>query len=600
LEDIGFTTVRNYRTAAEASPIWLAGEPATGQFHIYTGGWITTAVPRDLGGNFAFFYTDMGLARPLWQAYENDPEFYELAERLDNNDFRTLQERREMLSRAMELALQDSNRIWLIDRASITPRRADVSVAADLYGGISGSSLWQYTLRRGDQIGGSMRIAMPSILTAPWNPIDGSNWIYDTMLYRGTGEFAVNTDPFTGLNLPQRIERAEVFVEEGLPVGVTHDWVTLEFVSGIDVPEDAWVDWDAAEQRFITAGEAYPDGRTSLSRNVVYYPADLYDTVAWHDGSPFSIGDVVLNMILTFDRAKEESEIHDPATVAGFNSFMSGFRGVRILSENPLVIETYRDNYALDAEQNINTWWPFYLRGMGAWHNLAIGIMADAEGAAAFGNAKATTLEVDQISYIAGPTLEILAENLTEAAADGYLPYAATMSEFVSDEEISARYSSLQEWRRSRGHFWIGTGVFYLERAFPVEGNIILQRNPNYPDMADKWDRFSAPAIAEVELDGPGRVTIGGEATYEVWVTFQGEDYAVEDVAQVTYIVFDATGEVAHVGQAEAVEDGLWEIVLTSAITGQLEAGSNRLEVVVVSRRVALPSTDSLNFVTAR
>jgi peptide/nickel transport system substrate-binding protein len=72
-------TERLIRTAAEASPIWISGARAAGVFHIYTGGWITTAVPRDLGGNFAFFYTDTGLASPLWQAYVNDPEFYDLA-----------------------------------------------------------------------------------------------------------------------------------------------------------------------------------------------------------------------------------------------------------------------------------------------------------------------------------------------------------------------------------------------------------------------------------------------------------------------------------------------------------------------------------------
>jgi hypothetical protein len=31
------------------------------------------------------------------------------------------------------------------------------------------------------------------------------------------------------------------------------DWFTLNFVPSIDVPRDAWIDWDAVGERFITA-----------------------------------------------------------------------------------------------------------------------------------------------------------------------------------------------------------------------------------------------------------------------------------------------------------------------------------------------------------
>lgn len=599
LEDLGFAVVRDYRTAAEAGPIWLTGEPSDGLWHVYTGGWASTAVSRDLGGNFAFFYTDTGRAEPLWQTYVNDPEFYELAIRLDNNDFRTVEERRELMGRALELSMEDSYRVWVVDRAPIFPMAADVRVASDLAGGVNGSALWAYTLRRDGEVGGSIRMATASILTQPWNPLDGSNWIFDQMFIRGTGELATNPDPFTGLAWPNRIDRAEIFVEEGLPVGITHDWLTLEFVSGIDVPEDAWVDWDAAEQRFITAGEAHPDGLTSLTRNVIYYPDDLYDIVAWHDGSPLSIGDFVMYMILQFDRAKEESPVYDQSKVAQFSSFMTGFRAVRILSEDPLVIETYRNNYTLDAEQNINTWWPYYPQGQGSWHAIAPGLLAEENELAAFSAGRANELEVDRLNYISGPTVTILKEQLDTARAEDWLPYAATLSEYISADEIASRYNNLNEWHRTRGHFWLGTGPFFMERAFPVEGTLILQRNVNYPDPADKWDRFAVPPVPETEIDGPTRVTIGDEAIFDVFIEFEGEAYPNEDIREVKYLVLDATGSLVHVGEATSVSEGVWEITLSSEVTGALAAGSNRLEVVTVSYLVARPSTDALLFVTA-
>jgi peptide/nickel transport system substrate-binding protein len=162
---------------------------------IYTGGWITTAIPRDLGDNFAFFYTDMGLPSPMWQNYDNDPEFYDLADRLNNADFGSLEERREMIARTLELSLQDGARLWLCDRNAIAPKLTNISGAADLYGNITGAMLWALTIQRAGEEGGSFTMAMPSILTEPWNPIAGSNWIYDMTLIRGTGEWQPSRIP---------------------------------------------------------------------------------------------------------------------------------------------------------------------------------------------------------------------------------------------------------------------------------------------------------------------------------------------------------------------------------------------------------------------
>jgi peptide/nickel transport system substrate-binding protein len=599
LEDLGFVAVRDYKTAGEAGPIWLSGEPGDGRFHIYTGGWISTAVPRDLGYAFAYFFTDTGRAENMWQQYVNDPEFYEIAVRLDTNDFRTLEERRDLFARALELVMQDSYRFWLVDRAPIYALRSEVNLASDLYGGPSGSTMWVNTLRREGQVGGSMTVALPSMLTAPWNPLDGSNWIFDMMLIRGLGESAIKPDLYTGLWWPNFIDRAEVFVEEGLPVGRTLDWVTLEFVDEITVPDDAWVDWDPVEQVFITAGEM-DETITSLSRNVVYYPADIFETLKWHDGSDLSIGDFVMGMILTFDRGKEDSVIYDASKAPALRSFLGAFKGVRILSESPLVIETYTDNYQLDAENSINTWFPHYAQGSGSWPMMAVGIFAEEKELGAFSPTKATALEVDRFNYVAGPTLAIMKAELDEAMEAGAIPYEPTLSQYISADEIAERYQNFANWYTTRGHMWVGNGPYFLQRAFPVEQTVIFQRFFDYPYAANRWDRFAAPAIPVVEVDGPGRVTIGSPATFDVYVTFEDEDYAVDDVQEVKFLVFDATGELVHVGEATPVEDGLWELTLDANLTGGLATGSNLLEVVVVSKLVAMPVSDTVEFVTAQ
>jgi peptide/nickel transport system substrate-binding protein len=148
--------------------------------------------------------------------------------------------------------------------------------------------------------------------------------------------------------------------------------------------------------------------------------------------------------------------------------------------------------------------------------------MAEERGETAFSEGKADTNEVDWLSYISGPTVDFLRTSLAQASEENYIPYEATLGEFITADEATDRWANITEWERSRGHFWIGTGAYFLQRAFPVEGNVILQRNPDFPDNAAKWDRFAAPAIAEVEVDGPTRVTIGEEAVFEVFVSFDG------------------------------------------------------------------------------
>ena len=597
LEDLGFVVDRQYKRAAEASPLWIGGDPAEGRWHIYTGGWITTVVDRDQGGNFNFFYTPRGLPDPLWQAYTPASEFDEVADRLDRSDYTTLEERRELFARALELALQDSVRVWLVDTTSVWGLREEVEVAADLAGGIAGSWLWPYTIRKGGEAGGTVKIGLPNMLPSPWNPLGGSNWIFDTMLYRATGELALLPDPFTGLVWPQRIERAEVSVKEGLPVTKTLDWVELEFVPEIEVPPDAWIDWDPTEQRFITVGERFPEGLTANRKSVVYYPKSLYE-LKWHDGSTLSLGDIVLGMILTFDRAKEESPLFDEAEVPSFESFMRHFRGLRITSKDPLVIEYYSDLYNLDAELNVVTFYPYYSFGPGAWHSLAVGMLAEIDWKLAFTSSKADKLEVEWMNYIAGPSLVILKEHLDRAKEENFIPYAPTLGEYISAAEARERWANLARWYEERGHLWIGTGPFYLDSVRPVEKVLVLKRFTEFPDPAEKWLRFAEPRIAEVEVSGPERVIIGQGAEFEVEVTFEGEPYPLKDVDFVKYLVFGARGELILDGVAAAVRDGLWRIALTAEETAKLEEGSNRLEVIVAPLLVSIPSFASRTFIT--
>jgi peptide/nickel transport system substrate-binding protein len=538
--------------------------------------------------------------------YSPSDEFYDVSTKLNNSEFGDMEERRGLMAQALEYSLLDSQRIWLKDDTGVAPHAANVSLASDLSGSIYGSGLWGETIRFTDQApGGSMTIAMPSIMTEPWNPIAGTNWVYDMMPIRGMNSFAVASDPFTGLAVPYTLERAEVFVEEGLPVEQNMDWATLEFVpaGSIEVPADAWADWDAENQVFITASERFTETATALSKVVMYYEEDYFDKMTWHDGSPVTLADHVMFAIMNFDRAKEASPVYDAAYVPSFTTFMDAFKGWKIVSEDPFVVEYYTDAYGLDAENNVSNFRAMHSSadqdGEWPWHALVPAWLAEANGEAAFSADKAEELEVEWMSWISGPTLEIMKAKLDEAQAESLIPYEPTLGQYITAEEAEARYANLQEWYRRYGHFWVNTGPYFLQKAFPVEGTLILQYNPAYPYAADRWSRFATAPIPEVLLDGPDRVTIGEEVVYDVFVDLAGEPYPAADINIATYLVFDATGTLVETGDLEVVEDGYFTATLSSDLTGSLAEGSNQLAVIVVSSRALVPVRDTLQFVTA-
>ena len=605
LEEMGFTIERVERTSGELSPLWVSSPTEECLWNLYTGAWSQTAVSRSSVDNFDFFYTPRGYPFPAWEVMAPSEEFDEVALRLAVSDFADMDERAALTAQILPLANEESYRAWITSRTTLVPFSEDVSVTTDLAAGISGAALWSKTIRFADQVGGAMDIGLPSVFTEPWNPIGGSNWVFDAMVQRGLGDPAFYSDPNTGLLIPNRAESASVVVEEGFPMGKTLDWIELSTAPEIIVPDDAWADWDAENQVFLTAAEVYTEPMKATFVSTVYYPDDMFDTVTWHDGSPISVADFVMGMILTFDLGNEASPYYNESLGPPLDQFMEAFRGLRIVSTDPLVIEHYGNDAQLDAENSIYNWYPAdeiggaYDYGDAAWHNMAPMLRGEGNLAFAFTTEKAEANEIERISSIGGPSLDILATELTGASEEGWIPYPATLGEFISAEDATARYANLAEFVRRYGHYYVGTGPYFLSGVFPVEGQAVLSHNLNHPDPADRWDRFGAPPMAEVEIDGDARVVIGEEAAFDVFIDALGEPYAVDDIDVVTYLLFDATGNQVEIGTAEAVEDGLWSVTLSGETTGGLEEGSNRLEIVVASKLVAIPTLGAFQFVTA-
>lgn len=522
LEDLGFTVTRQYGTGSTLGPIWQ-GDPDLGLWNVYTAAWISTAVSRDEGSNFAFFYTPLGGGGPLWDAYTPTEEFLDVATPLWWNSFSTMGERQTLFEDAVPMSMEDSTRVFLDDRTSFTPVRANVAVASDAYGGIEGSWLWGSTIHFNDGAGTplkpvwdggvngtlTMRVALEDLLVQPWNGVAGSNWAFDQFPIRATCDNGFEYDTRDGLAWPGVAEKAEVVVKAGLPVGqagTSTGWLTLTTSPGlIPVPTTAWADWDAVGQNWTTAGP----GITAKTKTVVYYPTGTFGRPL-HDGSTLSAGDFMLYAILAFDRAKTDSDIYDPNYVATFNAFMEHFKGVEFDFDEvgyDLVVTTYDDLVYMDAEliARGNSWFPTGPMvggnnlGPWIWHNLALGILAEQDGELAFSQSKATSEGVEWLSFISGPSLAVLAGHLTDVQNSGdpdyrFIPYEGILSSYIDNAEIDARYSNLQSFYDTNTNFWVASGPFYLSKVDTTAKKLELDAFQAYPEDGSKWFFLLDPA----------------------------------------------------------------------------------------------------------
>ncbi len=269
LESIGFTVERQYKTASEAGPIWQTSDPANCEWNIYTSAWSATIIDREEKTLFQQYYTaetSQGV-EPIISATPAE-DFRVLANDLANGDFSTLEERDAMIAEGLEMALKDSLQVWLIDGKAFIPFKPELSVSYDLAAGVQGAQVWPFTLRYKDSEGGVLNVGQQDMFAQPYNPVGGSNWAFDQMAIRATSSGGTVNDPYTGLVWPLNLEKAAVTVKEGIPVSKNHDWLTLDFVPEITVPEDAFIDWDPTTQKFITVGEKFPEGLTSNVRSV--------------------------------------------------------------------------------------------------------------------------------------------------------------------------------------------------------------------------------------------------------------------------------------------------------------------------------------------
>jgi peptide/nickel transport system substrate-binding protein len=519
LRKMGFdaTAFKGNMAATLSGKANVRTEITGGGWSIYTGGWVSTVLSRDSGYWFLYFHTGFWSGGiPAFADLIVPDEYFDAAMALAWLDFGSFAERDALY----ELCLPEHMKygmIHLVDSRGFSPLSQDVNLAADRAGGIYGSWMWALTAHfRGSdpQFGGQMNVAMHDLLVEPWNPVAGSNTVYDMFPIRATGDMGTHPDVNTGLRWAGRITNAEVTVTTGLPVIATNPWVTLSFADTITAPNDAWRAWDWETQSVVTVADALaaPDAEWGLasagvaSYSVAYYPADIWDHPL-HDGSTLSYADFLYGWIVGYDRGQGEgvNPMYDAAAASTLTrSTYPNTVGMKF-TVNPsagvgLKVETWSQSWELDAERMIGTGYPNYTQGNGFWHQIALGIRGERDGDMAFGETKAQPTTLGWINFLnrdvqQGQLISYL-DGIRAATTytDAILPYyefinarygASGLGSF--NAEIAPRMDNLKAFAGDVNHLWVGSGPYYLEDYSFALKWVRLAPFEAYPDARDRW-----------------------------------------------------------------------------------------------------------------
>jgi hypothetical protein len=235
-----------------------------------------------------------------------------------------------------------------------------------------------------------------------------------------------------------------------------------------------------------------------------------------------------------------------------------------------------------------------------AWHALTPAVQAEADGKMAFSQDKSTNKKVDYTSQISGPTLDVQMQYVDQDITDKYIPYAPTMSNYLTADDAVTAYNNLKAFYAVHKHIALGTGPYVIDQVYPVEGSITLVKYDKYPFPAGQYTQFAEPELMTMAVDGPTAVTAGEETTFDVSIKFNDQPYPSKDISAVSYTLFNSDGTIAGTGAADFVAEGQYKVTLSTDLTAKLAAGTAKITIAAASNAVSLPAFETAEFVVTK
>jgi peptide/nickel transport system substrate-binding protein len=401
-----------------------------------------------------------------------------------------------------------------------------------------------------------------------WNPVGGYGDVYSSDIYRNLSDPPVWNDPFTGVPQPFR---AAYEIETAGPA------------AKLEVPADAFV-WSAEAGEWVTVGADVE------ATSKVTFDYSRYFQAKFHHGQPITMADLLYSIYQGFDLSynPDKARIETVLAVTA-RPTLETFRGFRVVDEN--TIEVYVDYWHFDENYIASYATP---SGVGTpWELLyAMDELVFNQRRAAYSDTAAARYNVPWISLVLARDARAVRRALlglknAESFPEAVFTLPGEPESLVDAATADARYQATLDWFDEYEHLVISNGPFFLARYdAPAQfAELDAYRDEDYPFTAADLYR-GIPQLIEFIDTNADDIVLGED--YEATFTLSGPGELA-----VRYLFVDAaSGQVIVQGDAEAVSETEFSIVISGDDTFELDAGLYRL--------ILAASSDSLAQLTER
>ena len=562
LRKIGFIVNKDYGDLNKAFVIVYGSNPVDVKWHLYTEGWASSAFVRydsvGLAQMYSPWFSNMpGFNNPTYWNYQNE-NLDSLTQRIYTGDFKSAEERTELIQQAIVEGLNESVRIFIASKLDQYVVNEKVNGVINDFGAGVPSRFTPINVQSDSD---NLVIGVKQIYQGAWNPIMGLSDSYSRHIWGVISDPGVFKHPYTGLTFPIRTSWN---VETAGPDGT------------IDLPDDAII-WDPSQQTWKNVEE------DTKSTSKVTFDLLLGN---WHHGQKMDMNDILHSLYFTIEWGSDTGEgdktfdtEFTPRAIQVVNTII----GVKPLDED--TIEVYVDYWHFDKSE-IADWASMW--SVMPWELVSAMEQSVIDGKVSFSRSGATSKNVNWLSLIVPNDAKIIEGYLSDFKNSNYIPSA--LKSFVSNQKyFESRYDASINWIQENNHAIISNGPFFLDSYSPESRTItiIAFDDPTYPLESGTWSEFETvqfPQIENVEL--PELVVKGEELSIPI---------QTKDTTRIQYFLTNSEGNIVESG-VEQVSGKQTTLTLSEEKTERFLIGANDLKVFAMSDTVLRPDIFSTSF----
>jgi len=307
----------------------------------------------------------------------------------------------------------------------------------------------------------------------------------------------------------------------------------------------------------------------------------------WHDGSDFTMNDVLYELALAYRRADPTGDVHakdaDAATSTSilFTSLLKGFTVDAANNSITMYFDYWHPDPSTVASIG-NVAFPITPWTAG---ELALSTVMTGAEPCRVSEVTAATEGKEALDLTKGPCLTAMDGNIGGYVAANHRPPA--LNAWITAGEATTRWAALQNFRTTYGHYFASNGPYILTTVNAAARQSIMRRDTNYPFAANTYDSLT-PIVPQVVWGLAPTVIIGQAATFGFNVRLaSGTPY--DNFAATWFVVNPATGEILYQGLPDRIGTGAYQVNLTATQTKTLTPGSFDLRLVVIGGEAAVP-----------